>query len=294
MIIPEEVLTQVINNRLNYLRKNPSLLNDIFENLSNNQMIKLSSYVTGNQANNISAVNVVRGYPQSVEGLPSYVILLGKEEESETFINNFVADDNDPDDFQIVPVTETVNIASRNGQKYIKLSHAPQSFVNAVFDGVTYTNCFADLRSSLDPDVQKLSNNPEIIGLNSSVIPDMRNMQQITVSYQAITGMVNKYGSIFKSNYQIQVWSQNGDLTVWLYHLLKWIFQLDRNYLIKQGFLTNSYSGGEFEPFNFDKTYPTLIYRRAFAMDFRMDVMSQGTDDTIDSITTQIPNNPDD
>ncbi len=294
MIIPEEILTQVINNRLSYIRQNPTLLNDIFENLSNDQMIKLTAYITGNQANNISAVNVIRGYPQSIESLPSYVILLGKEEETGTFINNFVANDDNPDDFTTQQVTETVSIASRDGQKYIKLNHVPQSFINAIYADQTYTDCFVDLSSSSDPDIQSLSNDLRVIGLDSSIIPEMQNMTSISVSYNSVTGMVNAYGSIFKSSYQVQVWTQNGDLTVWLYHLLKWIFQLDRNYLTTQGFITNKYSGGEFEPFNFDKTYPALIYRRAFALDFETDYKAIGTDNTIDSISTSIPNNPDD
>lgn len=282
MIIPEEVIAGVINNRLTYIRNNPTVLNDIFENLSNEQMIRLSTYVTGDQANNISAMKVIRGYPQSIAQLPSYVIVLGKDDETETGLNNFISEDHDPDTIQTQEVTDTVKIASRNGQKYVQLSHEPQSFVQAVYIGTTYTNCFVPLT---DP---SLSKDPRNVAL---VIPGLVNMTDIQVTYQAITGIVSSYGSIFTSNYMVQVWTQNGDLTVWLYHLLKWMFQLDRNYLTSQGFLTIHYGGGEFEPYNFnasDSTYPAMVYRRAFTLDFRTETKASSTEETINGISTSL------
>lgn len=66
---------------------------------------------------------------------------------------------------------------------------------------------------------------------------------------------------LYSSSYRAEVWSDNGDLTVELYHLLKWALLSGRKDLIKQGLFNQKLGGTDFEPA--PEYFPIFVYRRA-------------------------------
>jgi len=66
---------------------------------------------------------------------------------------------------------------------------------------------------------------------------------------------------MYSSSYRAEVWSDNGDLTVELYHLLKWALLAGRNELIRQGLFNQKLGGTDFEPA--PEYFPIFVYRRA-------------------------------
>lgn len=68
---------------------------------------------------------------------------------------------------------------------------------------------------------------------------------------------------LYECNYRIEVWTTNGDLTVWLYHLLKWALLSGRDWLLLQGLLRQKLSGSDFEPV--PAYFPEFVYRRALS-----------------------------
>lgn len=72
------------------------------------------------------------------------------------------------------------------------------------------------------------------------------------------------YGVMTNVQYRIEVWSNNGDLTVHLYHLLKWIVLSSRDDLQKEGLINQTVGGADLEPVPLQ--LPELVYRRALSL----------------------------
>lgn len=78
------------------------------------------------------------------------------------------------------------------------------------------------------------------------------------------------YGTFYVAQYRLEAWSNNGDLTILLYNLLKWILLSNRDYLESQGIQRQNLTGTDFEPV--PSQFPELIYRRALLMELTYEV----------------------
>lgn len=171
-VIPEQIITQVIENKLNDLRNNPSELDEIFSGLDDSTKNEIKAYVLNN------SIRVVRGFPREPSALPSYVIVLGSEREEIEALGSYIGD-------------------------------------------------YEELNEEM-------------------------------------------YGTLCVAQYRIEAWSNNGDLTVLLYQLLKWIILSSRDSLENAGLTRQSISGTDFEPVPLQ--YPELIYRRALILEVTYEV----------------------
>lgn len=63
------------------------------------------------------------------------------------------------------------------------------------------------------------------------------------------------------SNYRIECWSDNGDLTAYMYVILKWCLWSSRQEMLKMGWVNIRVNGTDLEPV--PDYMPTFIYRRA-------------------------------
>lgn len=183
-LVVENVLTQVIEDRLNYLKANPSVIDDIFAPTNADQ---IKSYLLNNQ------INVVRGFPRDPSALPAYAIVLGAEREEPESIGQYIGDD------------ETLH--------------------------------------------------------------------------------EEMYGTLSVAQYRIETWTNNGDLTVLLYHLLKWMMLSQRDYLESEGLKRQSYTASDLEPVQ--TQFPELIYRRALNIEITYEVRWNTSYGTITKIVDQ-------
>lgn len=78
------------------------------------------------------------------------------------------------------------------------------------------------------------------------------------------------YGTLYNAQYRIEVWTDNADLTIVLYNLLKWILLANRSYLESQGITRQTLMGTDFEPIKTE--LPLLIYRRAVVFETTYEV----------------------
>lgn len=166
-VLPEQILTQVIETKLIDLRNNPSELDQIFAGLDDATKSEIKAYVLNN------SIRVVRGFPREPSALPSYVIVLGSEREEIEALGSYLYDDDE-----------------------------------------------------LDEEV---------------------------------------YGTLCVAQYRIETWTNNADLTVLLYQLLKWIILSSRDALDQAGLTRQSISGTDLEPVPLQ--IPELIYRRALILE---------------------------
>lgn len=68
-------------------------------------------------------------------------------------------------------------------------------------------------------------------------------------------------GTYMNSNYRIECWSDNGDLTAYMYIILKWCIWSSRQQMLDMGWVNVKVSGTDLEPV--PDYFPIFIYRRA-------------------------------
>jgi hypothetical protein len=81
----------------------------------------------------------------------------------------------------------------------------------------------------------------------------------VTYKYQATAEELTSVQ--YECNYRIEAWANNGDLSVELYHLVKWILLSNRDKIAMDlGIYRQKLGGSDFQPsINF---YPEFVYRR--------------------------------
>jgi hypothetical protein len=83
----------------------------------------------------------------------------------------------------------------------------------------------------------------------------------------AAADKVERFGSIFRATYQLDIHGPDQESTIYLYMIVKAILFAANDLLIKQGFLTFiKMSGTDMAPAV--DYYPSLVYRRSLSLDF--------------------------
>ena len=241
------VLTKVIKDKIAYLKTNIELVDLMFTDISLTDRQKLKTYIMTN------GLKVVRGYPRNISELPAYVVLLGEEQESEAFIGNFVGED--ADNYEEEDLSETQRVKSHDGLFFVQTDNKPLVNVNFIsYAGVDYYTEF-----------EVVDYEQGIIALHLPVDPET--YDEVDIEFTRKTEGFESYGTFFSSQYRIESWTDNGDLTVLLYHLLKWIFLASRKELNDKGYITQNIGGSDFEPL--PEYLPAFIYRRALSIMMR-------------------------
>lgn len=71
-------------------------------------------------------------------------------------------------------------------------------------------------------------------------------------------------GTYMNVNFRIECWSDNGDLTAYMYSILKWAMWSSRMDMIKMGWVNPRLSGTDLEPV--PDYFPIFVYRRALSI----------------------------
>jgi hypothetical protein len=79
--------------------------------------------------------------------------------------------------------------------------------------------------------------------------------------------MIERYGAIFESNYQLDIRAASPEGVIYLYNVVRALFYASRNYLIKQGFLNLGIAGSDIAPST--DYYPGLVYGRSLTVTFQ-------------------------
>jgi len=242
--IIEDVIAQIIDSRLKYLKANVDIVDRIFSTATLTSRNRLKEYITS------SNIKVLRGFPRDQTQLPAYVILLGGEREQEESLGTFI--DDDEDNFTTATVTETQK-AYRQGESYvIQTRKKPILNVQSITVG--------DM-SYQSPQFMVLDNEKGIVQINVPV----QTYDDVRIDFTVLSTGNELYGTLFNSQYRIETWTSNGDLTVLLYHLLKWIFISARNELVNSGLVRQTLGGMDFEPA--PEYFPEFVYRRAMTFE---------------------------
>lgn len=240
-IIPiiEEYLKNLINNNLTYIKNNPDVLDSIFEYSSNDFINKFKVYIQS------SKIKVTIGYPREPALLPCYSIILGQEEElAESIGEEF---ETEYDNSSLAECTETVKaVVEPYGNIKLQLSHKAIKDVMSVCDVDGNTYYF------------EVSNHQT--GLLTMFDSNIHDGDEFIIAYNYYKNSIDNQGTDININYRIECWTDNADLTTYMYHLLKYIMLTNRVEMLKDNIRLPKLSGGDLEPV--PEYYPSFVYRR--------------------------------
>lgn len=241
----EDIIYDAIDERLKFLKSNVDILDSIFSSASVTTRNKLKEYISNN------SIKVMRGYPITQAQLPAYCIMLGGEQEQVAGLDNYLGES---DDVVTASFTETVPIDNKTG-KFQTLHKPLVSITSFTYEGLTYTGDYAGIVDPLKGIVQ----------LTGSDLKDPT--IQVTYVYKSLG--YSMYGTMYHSQFRVESWTGNGDLTVILYYLLKWMFLTKRQYFSSQNLFIQNLGGLDFEPL--PEYFPDFVFRRALTFECTTD-----------------------
>lgn len=98
-------------------------------------------------------------------------------------------------------------------------------------------------------------------------------------------------GTYMNSNYRIECWSDNGDLTSYMYIILKWCLWSSKQQMLNLGWVNIKLSGTDLEPV--PDYFPIFIYRRALQVNLMYENLFYEDLESLDQYV-DIIENPDD
>ncbi len=145
-----------------------------------------------------------------------------------------------------------------------------------------------------------------VVNSNFSVTPDDTSVVQIVNADDAvgttgdaskvfeITDKVERLGALYKVNYQLVLLTGDQDHLLWLYSMIKAMMIINREFMIKQGFMNLKIGGADFLPRS--EMQPQLVYQRSmtFDFDYSFDVYNFIQEPTLSSLVIALSvNDPD-
>lgn len=108
-----------------------------------------------------------------------------------------------------------------------------------------------------------------------------------------ITSQYALAGIYVKATFRLECWSDNGDLTTYMYTLLKWCILSARHQMLDKGLVDISISAGDLEPV--PDYFPAFVYRRSLMVTFNYENLFFETEIPLGEDPSQIPKdtNPD-
>lgn len=243
--IVEDYLTELMQQKLDFLRKNPQHLNKIL-GTSQVRITRLAAFLKDNP------IRIVKGYPRTPAELPSISILLQGEEETQEGLGN----QGDTSDMHIKSFTEELEVytdlSGGTPILYIDMTYKPVIGVSQIVHNEFSMILTEDDYSLVD------SSSGRVVIMSGNVEPG----DTVTASYTFKEVTEDSLSVLYDANYRLEVWALNGDLTVELYHIVKWMLLSGRDYLADEKDLFNQRLGGaDFQPA--PSYFPEFVYRRA-------------------------------
>lgn len=241
IVAPEFTIKDVIQNRLNQLYANPNLLDGVFAENANNIVSKLKELFK-----KPDKIKVIMGFPRDPSQLPCYVITLGSSTQHEMGLgmNLDVEYPQHSGVIQDYTVVLKPTVMPEDGTIYIKLPEIIDTVNHIEQDGFGVEFEVKDSHRGI---VQILDN--------------IDTEQELSVNYNYFSKVVVMRGAAFQETYRVESWSDNGDLTAYMYLILRWILLSSIQFLTDNGFILPSLQGMDFEPV--PDYFPTFVYRRS-------------------------------
>lgn len=271
--IVEEMLKTTVEQQLKRIKADTDIIDRVFRCNSQQGVDKFKKFI---DANNIK---VVVGYPREPAVLPCYSILLSGEDEQYAGLGETIDSDYDEDSLKTVETTVKV-LKNMDGQIYVQLP-------NRAIDLIEYLIRRNDPEG--DPsdivDVMFVITDPAkgIVVIRSKEIQENDTLE---VKYQYFEQNADCMGTMMTTSYRIECWSDNGDLTTYMYHVLKYILLSSRLALIQAGLMQPRLGGTDLEPV--PEYFPSFVYRRALSLSIMVDNTFDELFDVITDVNVEL------
>lgn len=247
ILIPviENLLTEVIESKMKELKADLNIIDKLFKHVPLVMRNRLREFIYGGK------IKVIRGIPMDKASIPCYAIMLGGEREQEKVIGSSLNGDAIGYDYDVIIKDVDLNVSKKDGILIAQVPSKPIEVINSV------TNS-----DGLPLDFEVLNPNLGLIGLNET---EVSFGDSIKINYGYRDKGVEQYGTFFNSQFRIETWTNNGDLTILLYYLLKWMLLSSRDSLEDSGIALQTLGGLDL---NQSPEYlPELVYIRALTFE---------------------------
>lgn len=243
--VVEDFLKELMEKKLDTLHRNPGMVDQILE-MSTTRRNSLKQILGKNP------IKVVNGYPRTPAQLPCICILLSNEKEIPDGLGDYGEDDfyTDASSMEEAEVLDYPH--SKLPYPSIIVNKKPIDRITSIVDNITG-------RALAREEYMIANHKLGIIGV-PNLHPEKGDTVTVNYSY-AETGSQD-LRVMYDANFRVEIWTQNGDLTVELYHLTKWALLGSRDELVyDKGLVRQTLSGSDFEPVT--SYFPEFVYRRA-------------------------------
>jgi hypothetical protein len=293
-LMPEFIFRAVIARGMRTVRNDSRFLDQLFRNLDQQSAQQMRTFIRDQR------IYLDVNYPRTDLKLPAIIILLKSEQENTAYLNDNMGVDSIPDemtydDYSGSDLDVLGGAASASTLTGIgPLKSGPHQVAAATNNTVRISESiwridqfrvgthYIEIVSGTGAGQQRrvASNNQNTIMAdgNWSTNPDGTSIFVIRAAPGEIIGepsslytreaapRIERLGSLYSLTYQIQIITQNPELTIYLHAIIKAIFTLSRLFLEKQGIINMSMSATDFVPRA--EYQPDHAYMRALEVSF--------------------------
>ncbi len=319
-LMPEFIFRAVIARGMRLVRQDSRFLDQLFRNLDQQSSDAMRKFILEHR------IWLDVNYPREDLKLPAIIILLKSEQEDTAYLGDNMGVDCVPDEMSYDSYSGSnldilggaASAASLSGQGKLKSGpHQVTAATNntvAIADsiwepdqfrvGVHYIEIIGGLGVGQQRLISANGKNTIMISKNWTTNPNSTSVFAVraeageiigepsSVYTREATARIERLGSIYRMNYQIQIITQNPELTIYLHAIVKSIFTLSRIFLEKQGIINMSLSATDFVPRT--EYQPDHAYMRAldvaFLYPFDVFVEMEGLADTFNTILEDADN----
>lgn len=191
-----------------------------------------------------------RGYPRQPTELPCICIMLAGEEESQSGLG-----DHNDEPIQAFTKEDTVYVPLQiiDSIPTLMVDLVPIVNVNRIYDPITEDEVVDFIVT--DPSRGKIQ------------IFDMSGLEEgktLAIEFSHMNTISAFIESKYQLNYRVEIWTNNGDFTVELYHVVKAMLLQGRQHLVNAGLVKQSIRGTDFQPV--PSFFPEFVYRRGISL----------------------------
>lgn len=191
-----------------------------------------------------------RGYPRQPTELPCICIMLAGEEESQSGLG-----DHNDEPLQIIQRedTEYSQLQIVDGIPTVMVDKIPLLQVNRIYDPVTEV----DITDYVVTD-------PARGKIQIFTMSGLEEGKTLAIEFSHMNTIASSIESKYQLNYRVEIWTNNGDYTVELYHIVKAMLLQGRQHLVDVGLVKQSIKGTDFQPV--PSFFPEFVYRRGISL----------------------------
>lgn len=291
-VLPEVILQRAIIQGLRQVREDPRILDAIFRNLHQDQLVEVKNYILNN------TINFSINFPRQEVRLPSIVMVLKNESEAETFLGDVMGLGPDQDiSYDTLSghgasvsgssglpskIAGPLEIASQASPSRVLFSADASDIVSdllkdpvpsmkayvvlgtgagKVYDVIAISPIGLDIEGTFEPQLD----NTSVIDLRVAFDPELADGEPSRV-YGANSSNLLRKGVNYDTVYQVHVIAKQQEHVLYLYSVLKALFLMQRKYLEGQGIMALKISGSDFAPRT--EFLPTEVFQRMMTLQF--------------------------